>query len=661
MINIIGRGCLCCLFIALISIMSLGTNIVKAEEYRLTDHQYEDPIYFSRYNTNFQCFEDPGDSSDCISDVTSGSRVQSVCWDNNEIHQTIKSEDPFYDGEDYGNYETYSHRIYVPSCQEPEYYYIRFSASYSCRYWVTGDRSGVIGYTVLKSYYSLQAYDNNDNIIQTSPIRYIAKFDNRDGVDQNDIIPILNIIPDNEIDNVKPTDWHGCSDIFFFPDEMVSYIKIKFVTQGSWLRSEDPEENPEGIDIRISDFDFVYPLFSGLEFDRGDSTVGLDRNFGQNDVVLRLKGASNTETDYGTILASTPYLYYNNVGSGGFGYHGIFEIKYETQEWSRIGQLIYRGFFRISYYDSNLNYLGVDSEQFIDVDTVNVPNKLMEPSPPGITTTISFTSDHIYQAKYIRVEILLTGSYLLHSDGGEFRFFDFKYSLDDEPDKGIEILYYYQSDYSGTDDDRTTDFWYSINYYLNEVNSQHLCIFKEPVIDDDVTSSSFTGNGELDVASNDFFFYDGHGFRSSTETGLSLTNGNHIDDDDIGIWGPELEFTFCKACNVLGEDGNGNDQASEWEVNGLYKNHAILGFGNGENPRNMEDFKEFLDNVFIYKYSIRISFRDAYTESDFRSIWDTSQQYYYDYFWDIDQTIGKDVQADESYDDSGYLADPQYI
>ena len=128
---------------------------------------------------------------------------------------------------------------------------------------------------------------------------------------------------------------------------------------------------------------------------------------------------------------------------------------------------------------------------------------------------------------------------------------------------------------------------------------------------------------------------------------ISLTNGNHIDDDNIGSWGPELEFAFFKACNVLGNDGNGNDQASEWEVNGLYKNHAILGFS-GIGDRDMEDFRNFFYNIFVNGLSIRLSFRNAYLNENYRSIWDTGQQYYYDYIWDLDQSLGKDVKSDRS-------------
>jgi hypothetical protein len=353
-------------------------------------------------------------------------------------------------------------------------------------------------------------------------------------------------------------------------------------------------------------------------------------------------------TDYGTVKTFSSYLYYNN-GESSFGYQGRFKINYQAISWTREDRLIFRGYFKIHYYDKNLIHLGTDSNQFIDVDTVNQPNKLFEPSTTE--TTIYINSENIYNAKYIRCELMLTGSYLMSNDGGSICFKDLGIATA-ASDSCVEIGYYYQSDYGNDNDDRTNNYWYYLNYYFNEKLNNRLCIL-ENQIDDDVTLYDFSGSGSDDVSSYDFFFYDGHGSQLSSETAFSLTGNDYIDDDEICNRGPELEFGFLKACHVLGFDQNDNNQIYQWDDKGLYKAHGLLGF-KGLTYYVMSNFHSFIRYIILDGYKLNVAFSLAFGEEEWISIWDTSDQRDNDYFWDISFSPVNSVRSDESINDGNF-------
>jgi len=535
-------------------------------------------------------------------------------------------------GSDWAEVWVNSSKIYLPGTVGQFPYTLKYEVSYLCEKWKRQNGQQQDYYTAIQSYFFIRSYDRYGNPISTSTKRYAADFINVPGYTGHTLEPQA----DGKIHALTPI-------TFTISSPSVAYIRIHFHTKGSWLWPDD------GIEISYARMRLTRPLFGGTEYFNADpANVTISKSYpDDSDVKLELVGGYTNGKDVGNITIYTSYLYFNNMRASVWG-PGHVEIKYFVDYWKKgsLGRTFFKGQLKVHYYDKGLNYLGTDTETFINYDNIHTPPSYLEPVV-GEWTTVSLTNPTDYNAKYIRVEIKLEGSWLADNDGIVIKFKDLKIA----GGKGycIETLLYLEADYDPPDKDLPSVYnWYVMNDYLLNKHDYHLFIIRGKV-NDEVNKNDFKeSSDDKDVKRNDFVVFTGHGGYSLFETKLYLTNGGTVDDDEIGYWGPETDIVLLLSCHILG-----HGQYNEWATRGLYKNHVILGF-----TTKIDLPQTFLETFFDYaigdKYLIKDAFRLACNEygiTNYREIWD-SIQYNYDYFYYVHTYGSYGLYEDESPDDN---------
>lgn len=601
-------------------IMLLTTLILpysQASTTKMINNDYIEPIYEKRLNSQWGfSIKNPGGEH-----LFFGPYLQTFDEVSElnllEIRQGLFGNG-YGNGNDWEESTCETYKIYIPTRADFSYRLI-LTCAYKCQDWVKygGDT------LVFQSYYYLEAFDSSDNSLGKSSNVYAIDFDNRPGMNKN-VIPTV----DNQYHQLGPS-------TLTLSGSNIKYIKIKIVVKGSFLCSN------EGSEITFSKFDLTYPLlFCGNSWNTGDQYVNVGRsNLASCDIELTVKNGYPNGNDWGDISVKTPYLHFNNEKGLGLGH---ISIEYEVSYWNKVGQFVFRGILMAHYYDSTLSLLGTNSKDFIDYNSVSQPYSSIEPDTSPGWHAISISSGTNYEAKYVQVELLLEGSYLHSNNGLGIKFKDLK--LAGGRSCCLEQLLYYESDYDNVND-LQADAWYTMNYYLNEVQGNRLYDFTTQ-IDDDVSTSDFIGSGNDDVDANDFFVHLGHGLDRGSptyDTGVFLTNGNGVDDDQVGTWDNDLEFSCFFTCSMLKDY-----EYAEWGTN-LYYAHCILGFED-EISWDSGDFKDFYVHMIEDEMTIADSFSLAYTSMSWREVWDDDSQYLCDHLWDIDPGV-KTVTADEFPED----------
>ncbi len=580
---------------------------------------YHEPIWESRYGTSFNFDESDRGTAvvyDCDKDANGVVGDESS---NIGIIEKVIGNGVMVSGQDYGSMKATSHKIFIPKTQSPFSYTITLSADYRCDYWSTSTSM------ICRSYFRIIGYDSSNNVVSQSSVNYVVRYDTFNS---------YTTAPDDD------GDLHSAgSTTYSITNDGISYIKIIFVTEGSWLYSVD------GVKILYTNIDLKYNLFAGTEYSKGDSAVTLGKYCPTGGLVkLELRNGAANGNDYGTVKARTPFLYFNNEHSTLKNYVGNFQIDYNREYWNTAGSMVYRGYFKVHYYDASRSLLGTDTNQFIDYNTVTAPNKYVAPQSSG---TLSIGNPSEFNAKYIQIELILTGSWLHSSNGARIEFTNLK--IAGGGGYNIELLFYYQSDYDSASD-LPDAYYYLMNYELTENYDSRLFLFRDE-IDDAVDRSDFDGTNNDDVRSNDFVIHSGHGVQGLWDTYLSLTRNQNVDDDDIGNWGSETEIVFLYACEILGNADIGGQQRAEWAKSGLYKNHAILGFTD-VSWDDFSTYQDFIDEL-TSGTTFALAFERAFSAQPWASIWDTSWQANSDQLWDV-ETNSNSWSSDESSNDSTY-------
>lgn len=585
---------------------------------------YNEPIFQSRFNSFTYFFNDKGSAviGKCHTDSIG---VVGSCSSNIGISQRVNGSNTSpYSGNDWGCMKAISHKLFPPATQSPYSYSLTLSCDYVCDYWVTQDAT--FPSMICRSYYEIIGYNSNDNIVSRSSKKYIAHYDTFEEI----------FISPNNNGKVHSAG----STTYTIDNNNIAYLKVQYVTEGSWLHRY------QGISITYTNIQLKYNLFSGTEYSRGDSFVTIGKSYPSDGLVsLKLRDGQPNGNDYGTIKARTTFLYLNNNHASTKNYVGDFKIDYQRIYWDCSGSFVYQGYFKIHYYDKQLIYLGTDTNQFIDYNSVTSPYKYLAPSSSG---TLSISNPSEYDAKYIQVELILTGSWLHSLNGAEIKFSNLR--IAGGGGYNIEVMYYYQSDYLLSQDLTSVEYFLLNQHLLEKYNGGRL--FKIAYkVDDQVTTSDFYQSSSDDVRGNDFFIFSGHGGRGLDDTYLCLTDCSNVDDDDIGNWGPETEIVFLYACHILGNNLLGYQQRGEWAVHGLYYNHGILGF------YDEVDVSYNCFNLFLNKlrdgWSLANAFEYAFDSQPWVSIWDESWQANSDYLWDIDP-YSYGWSSDETSNDSTY-------
>ncbi|MCD6383884.1 MAG: hypothetical protein J7L88_05425 [Thermoplasmata archaeon] len=602
---------------------------------------YSETLLWWMYNGNWSNSVSKGDGALTAAQCGSaGEEFSKSALDTMEVHHVIKGNKSM-NRDDWAEIHTQSAKIYVPGTESTFPYSVKFEASYICKKWKKQAGNVHPYYTVMQSYVYLEAYDALGNTIAMSAKRFTVDYDNRPGHQGHTLEPQA----DEKIHSIPAV-------TLTISHTDVSFIRIHFVTKGSWLWVDDC------LDIMYGRMRLTYPLFCGMDFDRGDSNVVVSREFPSDcDIKLELHGGAINGRDWGYVSVQTPFLYYNNMGAEILG-PGHFEIMYYVDYWNvdtgpqSCKTTYLKGYFKVYYYDKDLQYIGTDIETFIHYDTIHSPPIRKTPTI-GRWTKLSISEPTDYNAKYVMIELKLEGSYLAYNDGIVIKFKDLE--IAGGGGYCTELIYYYESDY---DDSEDIDFnyWFPILNYLYNHHDYHLFIVRGKV-DDNVNRNDFKyANDENDLRNNDVGIYLGHGGFSwwpitDPDSYLYLTNGDKVDDDNIGNWGPETEFVILFACMILKDN-----QHDEWAVHGLYSAHAVLGFKD-ETDVYKGDMALLLKKMVLERKPISQAFIEmAMTGGTrpYREIWDASWQYSSDLFYFVNPIYGDCISSDESYDDNVY-------